>query len=232
MSAPSARGLFRATGKRAKPVSAELLQRLGADEPRADGGLVRERDDFYATPPGPGEALIAAERNRLSLAGRIWEPAVGDGALKRVLEAEGFSVVGSDLVDRGAGATLRDWFDFTRRTRLGDTVVTNPPFGPCNADPGWVRHGWEGLGLDYMALILPFNWLGSGSERAALWRECRPARVYLMRWRIDFTGQGAPPMLCAWMVWDRRAAPGAVTLHMLDRPAVAAGQLTLIGEDA
>jgi hypothetical protein len=28
-----------------------------------------------------------------------------------------------------------------------------------------------------------------------------------MRWKIDFTGQGAPPMLNGWFVWDK-ATPG------------------------
>lgn len=228
MSAPSTYGLFRATGKRARPVSSDLVD---GELLRPDGGLARAPQDFRATPPGPGEALIAAERNRLLACGHIWEPAVGDGALQRVLEAEGFSVVGSDLVDRGAGGLVRDFFAFTRRTRLASAVVTNPPFDPCNADPGWVRHAIEVLGLDYMALLLPLNWMGSGEKRAALWRECRPARVHLMRWRIDFTGQGAPPMLCCWIVWDRRAAPGAVTLHMMDRPVAGPGQSTMFGED-
>jgi hypothetical protein len=37
-----------------------------------------------------------------------------------------------------------------------------------------------------------------------------------MRWKIDFTGQGAPPMLNAWFVWDRQHQ-GETFLRMLDR---------------
>lgn len=217
----SARGLFRATGKAAKVVSAELL---GDREAREDGGLPREADDFYPTPAEPTRAFIAAERNRLGLAGEIWEPAAGDGAMLREFRAAGLPCVGSDLVDRGAGALLRDWFAFTRATRLSGTVVTNPPFAPCNADPGWVRHGMERLGLEYMALLLPLGWPGA-AKRAGLWRDWPPARLYLMRWKIDFTGQGAPPMLNAWFVWDRRAAPGTTQLLMLDRADADRGQL-------
>ena len=36
------------------------------------------------------------------------------------------------------------------------------------------------------------------------------------RWKIDFTGGGAPPMLNAWFVWDRKWA-GEPILRMLDR---------------
>lgn len=216
--AASARGLFRATGKVARPVSAELL---GDRTARDDGGLPREADDFYPTPPAPTQALLRAERNRLSLAERLWEPAAGDGAMMREMAAMGFACVGSDLVDRGCEAQIGDWFAFSRHTRLSDTVVTNPPFAPCNADPGWVRHGMETLDLDYMALLMPLGW-PSALGRAALWRDWRPARVYLMRWRIDWTGQGASPVTNAWFVWDRRKAPGATQLLMLDRPSSAA----------
>jgi len=66
-----------------------------------------------------------------------------------------------------------------------------------------------------MALLLPINWLGA-LGRAALWAQFPPARVYLMRWRIDFTGQGAPPMLNAWFVWDKQHV-GETVLRMLDR---------------
>lgn len=225
----SAKGLFRATGGAPRPVVTDLID---GEAVWAEDGLPREADDFYPTPPEPVRALVGAERNRLSLHPLLWEPACGDGAMQRALHAEGFATVGSDLIDRGAGGHIADFFSFTRRTRLADAVVTNPPFAPCNVDPGWVRHGWEVLGLSYMALLLPFNWLGSGKARARLWAECRPARVHLMRWRIDWTGQGAPPMLCCWVVWDRRAAPGMVALNMLDRPAATGPALLEAREDA
>ena len=36
-----------------------------------------------------------------------------------------------------------------------------------------------------------------------------------MRWRVDFTGKGAPPMLNAWFVWDGKATQ--TELLMMDR---------------
>jgi hypothetical protein len=66
-----------------------------------------------------------------------------------------------------------------------------------------------------MALLLPFNWPGAES-RAGLWAKHQPARVYLMRWRVDFTGKGAPPMLNAWFVWDVEKQ-GQTQLLMMDR---------------
>lgn len=207
----SARGLFRATGKTAKPVATRLLD---GTYTKADG-LKREKDDFYPTPPEPTRALLHAEGARLRDFPVVWEPAAGDGAMVRELEAVGLNVVASDMVDRGCGAAIQSFYDFTPENAAGRAIVTNPPFSECNRDPGWVRHALETLGVDYMALLLPINWLGA-SGRAALWAQFPPARVYLMRWRIDFTGQGAPPMLNGWFVWDR-AHEGETILRMLDR---------------
>lgn len=210
--AASARGLFRATGKETAPIAVLNGTDLAGEFARPEY-LEREKDDFYPTPPEPTRALLAAELGRLRDFGGIWEPAAGDGAMVRELMAVGLMVYASDLVDRGCGAEIQNFYEY-REAPL-QALVTNPPFGECNADPGWVRHALETLRVDYMALLLPINWLGAAG-RAALWGEFPPARVYLMRWRIDFTGQGAPPMLNAWFVWDK-AHVGETVLRMLDR---------------
>ena len=57
---PSARGLFRATGKTSKPVATRLLDGSYA---KVDA-LEREKDDFYPTPPEPIRALLHAEIDR------------------------------------------------------------------------------------------------------------------------------------------------------------------------
>mgnify|MGYP001302771758 CR=1 FL=1 len=215
MSAPSARGLFRATGKRARPAVVRDLV-TGEDVVHPDG-LPREANDFYPTPSEATTALALAEAPWLARHPVIWEPACGDGRMMADLRRHGHEVVGSDLVDRGCGAVVRDFFAFSEA--LAPAIVTNPPFAPCNRDPGFVRHALDGLRADYMALLLPVNWMGAAS-RARLWRDHPPARVRLMRWRIDFTGQGAPPMINAWFVWER-GHRGGTELSMLDRPAPA-----------
>jgi hypothetical protein len=181
---------------------------------RVAGGLLREKDDFYPTPPEPTRALLHAELPRLLDFNGVWEPAAGDGAIVREMRGVGLEVFASDLIDRGCEADISSFYDYRVAPRAA--IVTNPPFALCNEDPGWVRHAVENLGVEYMALLLPVNWMGSGSERAGLWSQYTPARVYLMRWRIDFTGQGAPPMLNAWFVWDKKHQ-GETILRMLDR---------------
>jgi hypothetical protein len=74
------------------------------------------------------------------------------------------------------------------------------------------------------------NWSFPGAGGLApFWAKYPPARVYLMRWKIDFTGQGAPPMLNGWFIWDRQHQ-GETVLRMLDRKD--ARQAELFGGEA
>jgi len=217
----SARGLFRATGKKSKPVVQMLFDGTLA---RVDGGLEREGDDFYPTPPEPTRALLHAELERLRDFHTIWEPAVGDGAMAREMSALGFDVVISDLVDRGFGATIRSFYDW--EAAPARAIVTNPPFSECgwgNGKARWLKHALEALDVDYMALLMNWGWPGAGGL-GPFYAAHPPARVYLMRWKIDFTGQGAPPMLNGWFVWDKKHR-GETVLRMLDRKDARQGEL-------
>jgi len=209
--APSARGLFRATGKKSKPV---VQRSLDGSYERVEH-LEREKDEFYPTPPEPTRAFLHAEIDRLRDFPCIWEPAAGDGAMVREMEGLGLNVQKTDLVDRGCGAMISDFYSFTRGPRA---IVTNPPFAECgwgNGKARWLKHALDVIGVDYMALLMNWGWPGAGGL-GPFYAQHPPARVYLMRWKIDFTGQGAPPMLNAWFVWDK-AWEGETVLRMLDR---------------
>lgn len=228
MNAPSARGLFRATGKKPKPVHVRDL--LTGEIVLAEA-LSRESDDFYPTPPEPTRAILSAEGARLSDFGTIWEPAAGDGAMVREMEAAGLRVVVSDLIDRGCGADIRSFYDFDAAPARA--ILTNPPFAECgwgNGRARWLYHALDLLGVEYMALLMNWGFPGAGGL-GPFWAKHPPARVYLMRWKIDFTGQGAPPMLNAWFVWDR-AHRGETVLRMLDRVDVRQSSLFELGERA
>lgn len=202
MTAVSARGLFRATGKKAK-----------VEAPR-------EEHDFYPTPPEPTRAFLRAEYDRLKDFPLIWEPACGDGAMLREMNAAGHACIGTDLIQRwpdgAAGMTVADFM--RSRKPLAPAIVTNPPYDHVNWRDGkgrWISHALDALGVDYMALLLSWSWPGAGGL-SGIWARFPPARVYLMRWKVDFTGAGAPPMLNGWFVWDR-AYHGETVLRMLDR---------------
>ena len=186
--------------------------------------LEREKNDFYPTPPEPIRALLYAEIGRLKDFDSVWDPSAGDGALVREMKGAGLKVIASDLIDRGAGFETKDFYDF--KVAPSKCSVQNPPFDQCgwgNGKARWIRHALETLDLEYMSLLMNWNWPGAGGL-ASFWSEYAPSRVYLMRWKIDFTGQGAPPMLNAWFVWDKKHK-GETVLRMLDRKDARQGEL-------
>jgi len=90
----------------------------------------RADHDFYPTPPEAVRALLSVE----SFDAPIWEPACGDGAIARELEAHGHEVHATDLIDRGYGAGDHDFLSPVTFTRVTlehphlKHVVTNPPY--------------------------------------------------------------------------------------------------------
>lgn len=220
MAAPSARGLFAAMGMASKPVAVRAGRDLAGVFDRAEY-LEREENEFYPTPPAPTRAFLAAEAEALRRHDMIWEPAAGDGAMVRELQSHGHRVFASDLVERGCGAEIRSFYDYA--APAAPAIVTNPPFAECTGGGLWIRHAMQMPGLAYMALLLPFTWPGAARRGPLLVRHPL-ARVYLIRWRVDFTGQGASPMTFAWFVWDR-AAHGPTQLRYLDRADARQGDL-------
>lgn len=210
----SARGLFKATGNKSKPKKVRLL----------DGSYVkvenvaRDPDDFQPTPPEPTRSLLHYEAWRLKDFTDIWEMACGDGRMAQLIQMAGFSVHKSDLIDRGCCAELKDFFAYTEApARAG---ITNPPYNKTNFRDGggaWVWHALDVLDLEYLALLLPWPWPAAAGS-AKLWKEHEPSRVYLMRWKIDFSGEGQPPMNNGWWIWDRKNPPNPrCQLLMMDR---------------
>lgn len=200
--APSARGLFAATGKKPKPVAVRLPDGSYDKAPHRE----RSEDDFDRTPPEVTRAFLGAEAWRLKQFEYLWEPAAGDGAMVRAMWEMKFKVRWGDMVDRGFGGHIQSFYDFDA-VEPGHTwaIVTNPPFSECSWGVGkarWIKHALDTLNADYLALLLPLNWCSAAGMRAFYERH-RPSRIYAVTWRIDFSGQGAQPASHAWYVWDR-----------------------------
>ena len=171
----------------------------------------RERDDFYPTPPEATRALLSAEK----FTGQIWEPACGDGAISRVLEASGYDVISSDLIDRGYGETNRDFLlDFESTV---PNIVTNPPFKFAEE---FARHALA-RATEKVALLCRVAWL-EGIGRRDLFLHSPLARVLVFSNRIPMRRNGEPMInsgaggmiAFAWFVWDH-AHSGAPTLGWL-----------------
>ena len=92
--------------------------------------VTRADHDFYPTPPEAVRALLSVEQ----FDGTIWEPACGDGAISRALEAHGHAVVSTDLIDRGYGEGGSDFLSPSTTARIMlehpslRHIVTNPPY--------------------------------------------------------------------------------------------------------
>lgn len=181
----------------------------------------RRADDFYPTgQPDAIRALFARDGERIGEGGVVWEPAVGDGALAREIEAMGLSCVGSDLVDRGwPGTVQRDFFEFAAAPARA--IITNPPFALINARDGhgrWLRHTLDMPGWDYCAMLLSWDWPAARANGLGAMLDRQPfSYCYLMRWKLDFTGEGSPPQRNAWFVWDRRWRGSEPAFRWLDR---------------
>lgn len=175
-------------------------------------GYERQKDDFYPTPERATLALLQAEK----FEGDIWEPACGDGAISKLLDAEGYRVFNSDLVDRGFGETRVD-FLMEYRARAPN-IITNPPF---KLAVPFVKHALR-LTTGKVAMLLKIAFL-EGQERATLFRESPLARVHVFSQRLAFVPGGTTEgrkldgggmMAFAWFVWEHGYS-GNPTIHWL-----------------
>ena len=172
-------------------------------------GPVQERRELDLYPTGQPEAiraLLSQDGDRIRALGAVWEPAVGYGDLARELEADGHVVIASDIANHGwPGTVVRDFYSFDRSA--APVIVTNPPYSEVNARNGhgrWLKHTLALPGWRYLALLLSWDWPAARANGLGALLDAYPfTRCYLLRWKLDFTGEGSPPQRNAWFVWDR-----------------------------
>ncbi len=190
-----------------EPSRANLRSAIGtASASKKDRG-----DNFYQTPPEAMRTLLAFE----SFSGTVWEPACGLGAISKMLEEQGYTVLLSDLVDRGAmdrhGArqAVGDFLSSVAGDGEGPDIVTNPPYGDVLND--FVAHALRVHRPRHMALLLNLNFLcGFKDEaRSFVMDDNPPARVYVFKRRLPmmhregYHGKKASSrMNTAWFVWE------------------------------
>lgn len=228
----SAKALFRAT--KTKPDRGATLP-INLHYQRAP--VERRRDlDFYAT--GQTDAirgLLLADGARIRGLGPVWEPACGDGAMVREIRAAGIPCCASDIVDRGCpDSWVADYY--TCLKSRSPSIITNPPYCEINARDGhgrWLRHTLNMPGWRYLALLLSWDWPAARANGLGKLIDEHPfTYCYLMRWKLDFTGQGSPPQRNAWFVWDRddpRSRAGLEpSFRWMDKPTAEAAQTSFL----
>lgn len=214
----SAKPLFRAISGQGRASTPSLPMVLHEQAPPKSE---RRADDFHPTgQPEAVRALLARDRDRIKALGSIWEPACGSGDMVRVIRGAGIPCCASDLVPRGCPDSWQADYFTCLRSRA-PAIITNPPYNLINARDGhgrWLRHSLDMPDWRYMALLLSWDWPAARANGLGALLDDHPfSYCYLMRWKLDFTGEGSPPQRNAWFVWDRddvRTEPG---FRWLDR---------------
>lgn len=170
------------------------------------GQKKRRANDFYATPPDVTRALLRVEGgiicSYLEWGRAVWEPACGDGAISREIEAAGLRVISTDLHDYGYGTPQVDFLGTACSRARGSVIITNPPF---KLAAEFITHAHL-IGTQYLALLLKSTyWHAAG--RYNLWRAHTPAAIYPLTWRPDFIGAGRPTMEVMWCIWRHHCPP-------------------------
>lgn len=216
-------------------MSGEHIQRsFGGGRPSKVSGRVADPHAFWPTPAECPVALMRflAEHEPEALnearIGGIADLCCGDGAIARVLEAMGFAVHASDLVDRGYG---RGGVDFlTTEPPPARVLVMNIPF---NQIPAFIERARQLRRVTLVAFLMPAGfWFGAGrnppGSRMALFDSWRPSWILHMCWRPDFTGGGAGTMQLDWVVWSvwsrsSQGCGGDARTRLLPRPDLSGG---------
>lgn len=161
----------------------------------------REHNDFYATEPKAVEMLLKVE----SFAPNIWECACGRGQMSKVLEANGYKVRSTDLVDRGYG---EGGVDFLAQVEQWDgDIITNPPY----------KYGIEFVDKrlelikdgNRVAMFLKLQFL-EGKKRRAFFEKNPPKIIYVSTSRLvcalggDFESyKHSNAVTYAWFIWEK-----------------------------
>jgi len=167
--------------------------------------------NLYETPPEAMHTLLALE----TFSATVLEPACGRGAITRMLERAGYSVVLADLIDYGTAdqhGELQAVQDFltSHPPECGSyDIVTNPPYGDVlNA---FVAHALRVFRPRKMALLLNLNFLCgfADDDRNFAMDDCPPSRVYIFKHRLPmmhrdgWDGEKASSrMNTGWFVWE------------------------------
>lgn len=157
---------------------------------------VREDNDFYATHPLATELLLELE----DLSHDVWEPCCGQGHIGKVLEARGFNVKATDIVDRGYGEGGMDFLQCT--DPFNGDIVTNPPYMYA---PECVRKALELIPENHkVCMFLKLQFL-EGMSHYELFREYPPRTIHVAVRRMLCSKGGKfldASMVCyCWFVW-------------------------------
>ena len=163
----------------------------------------RHSDDYYATNPRAIDKLCTVE----SFKPTVWECACGGGHLVYALRAHGYSVLASDIVDRGCPNSYISDFLISTDACAND-IITNPPYRYAKE---FVEHALDVISLGRkVAMFLKLTFLESKTRRA-LFEKYPPKRIWVFSERVQCAKNGdfdkyqnrATAVAYAWYVWEK-----------------------------
>jgi len=173
----------------------------------------RAASDFYPTPTECTVAMMNVFGNMM--AGPVWEPACGDGAISKVLIQRNHEVHSTDLrTDSGYGIGGIDALTHTPEMHIR-SVITNPPFNRA------VEFIWRLRSMRVPFALLLKSTFWHAKSRADLFDSTGPQAVCPMLWRPHFAPDRgkSPTMEFSWTVWG--ADPTPVCWYvLLERPTL------------
>lgn len=159
-----------------------------------NSGYARVSGDAYFTPAWCVEELLRDFKPR----GVVWEPACGDGAIVRVLEARDLPYVASDLNDHGCGYDRADFF--SESPLIFNAIITNPPYELAEK---FVRRA-----LDLtrkggkVAMLLRNEWDCAKSRMDLFGHPFAKKLVLTKRPRWFAEKRASPRHNFSWFIWD------------------------------
>ncbi len=169
----------------------------------------REENDFYATDP---QALVnfisSLKRDGVrSLSQNVWECACGDGALTKVLRAQGHTVKSTDIIDRDCpGVQIADFMKIDGGIFEGD-ILTNPPYKLAQK---FIEKSLSILNDGSMAMFLLRIQFLESQKRKVFFQKNPPKYVYVNSSRIGIwknndkaTGGNGSALCFCWFVWEK-----------------------------
>ncbi len=160
----------------------------------------RETHDYYATDPKATELLCQLE----TFCPTIWECACGEGHIAEVLKQNGYTVMCSDLIDRGYGKGGVDFLQI--KEKFDGDIITNPPYKYAKE---FVERALNIVaGGHKVAMFLKVQFL-EGKARKKLFEKYPPKTIYVSSSRLvcapngDFKNAPSSAVAYAWFIWEK-----------------------------
>lgn len=174
----------------------------------------REPNDFYSTDPKAVRTLM--ERLQIDKKTVIYECACGSGNISRELESMGYTVISTDLVNRGYGTPGIDFLQ-VKTIPSNCMILTNPPYKYTTE---FIEHSISLLPMGGVAaFLLNISYLSGKARYRDIYAKGLLEKVYIFSgrghcYKNDINTGHSSPVNYAWYLF-RKGYKGLPTIEWL-----------------